>query len=44
MRFNLKNGGVGLGKISTKVPKAYINKVNALKKLIIKGKIKVPTG
>jgi basic membrane protein A len=44
MRFNLKNGGVGLGKISKKVPKAYINKVTALQKLIIKGKIKVPTG
>jgi basic membrane protein A len=43
MHFNLKNGGVGLGKISKKVPKAYIAKVNALKKQIIKGKIKVPT-
>jgi basic membrane protein A len=43
MHFNLKNGGVGLGKISKKVPKAYIAKVKLLQKQIIKGKIKVPT-
>ena len=42
MTFTLKNGGVGLGKISKKVPKAYIAKVNSLKKQIIAGKIKVP--
>jgi basic membrane protein A and related proteins len=42
MTFTLKNGGLGLGKISKKVPKAYIAKVNALKKQIIAGKIKVP--
>ena len=42
MYFNLKNGGVGLGKISPKVPKAYIAKIKTLQKLIIKGKIKVP--
>ncbi|HEX6703073.1 MAG TPA: BMP family ABC transporter substrate-binding protein [Gaiellaceae bacterium] len=42
MRFNLKNGGVGLGKISKKVPKAYIAKLNKLKAQIISGKIKVP--
>jgi basic membrane protein A and related proteins len=42
MRFNLKNGGVGLGKISKKVPKAYITKINKLKAQIIAGKIKVP--
>jgi basic membrane protein A and related proteins len=42
MRFNLKNGGVGVGKISKKVPKAYVAKMNALKKQIISGKIKVP--
>jgi basic membrane protein A len=42
MTFTLKNGGVGLGKISKKVPKAYIAKINALQKLIISGKIKVP--
>jgi len=42
MRFTLKNGGVGLGKISKKVPKAYITKINKLKAQIIAGKIKVP--
>ena len=42
MTFTLKNGGLGLGKISSKVPKAYIAKVNSLKKQIIAGKIKVP--
>jgi basic membrane protein A len=40
--FNLKNSGVGLGKISRRVPKAVITKVNALRPLIIKGKIKPP--
>ena len=43
LRFNLKNGGVGVGKISPKVPKAYIAKMNALRKLILAGKIKIPT-
>src|ERR671936_2398345 len=38
MYFNLKNGGVGVGKISKKVPKAYIAKMNKLKKQIIAGK------
>ncbi|HKP19685.1 MAG TPA: BMP family ABC transporter substrate-binding protein [Gaiellaceae bacterium] len=41
--FDLKNGGVALGKISSKVPKAYVTKVNGLKEQIIAGKIKVPT-
>jgi basic membrane protein A and related proteins len=41
--FDLKNGGVALGKISPKVPKAYIARVNALKEQIILGKIKPPT-
>jgi basic membrane protein A and related proteins len=45
--FNLKNNGVALGKISPKLKgaekTAIMAKVNALKKLIIKGKIKVPT-
>ena len=41
--FNLKNGGVGLGKISPKVPKAFISRINALKAQIIAGKIKPPT-
>jgi basic membrane protein A len=41
--FDLKNGGVALGKISSKVPKAYIAKVNSLREQIIAGKIKPPS-
>jgi basic membrane lipoprotein Med (substrate-binding protein (PBP1-ABC) superfamily) len=40
--FGLAQGGVGLGKISSKVPKSEIAKVNAVAKLILKGKIKIP--
>jgi basic membrane protein A and related proteins len=40
--FNLKNKGQDVGKISPKVPKAFITKMNAQKALIIKGKIKPP--
>jgi basic membrane protein A len=43
--FNLKNGGVSLGKISkqAKIPKAWITQINKLKAKIIAGKIKPPT-
>jgi basic membrane protein A len=42
--FSLKNGGVGLGKISPKVPKADIAKVKAIAKQISTGKIaNIPT-
>jgi len=41
--FNLKNGGVALGKISSQVPAAYVTQLNSLKKQIIAGKIKPPT-
>jgi basic membrane protein A len=40
--FTLKNGGQGVGKISPKVPRTFITKMNAIKALIIKGKIKPP--
>lgn len=40
--FNLANNGVSLGKISPKVPKAFIAKINALKAQIISGKIVPP--
>jgi basic membrane protein A and related proteins len=40
--FTLKNGGQGVGKISSKVPKAFITRMNKQKKGIISGKIKVP--
>jgi basic membrane protein A len=46
--FNLKNNGVALGKISPKLTgklrKTVLAKVATLKKQIIKGKIKPPTG
>jgi basic membrane protein A len=41
--FNLKNGGVALGKISSQVPASYITQINGLKKQIIAGTIKPPT-
>ncbi|HET9322858.1 MAG TPA: BMP family ABC transporter substrate-binding protein [Gaiellaceae bacterium] len=40
--FNLKNGGVAVGKIDKRVPKKFITRMNALKPLIISGKIKPP--
>ena len=40
--FNLKNGGVAVGKIDPRVPKAFIRRMNALRPLIISGRIKPP--
>ena len=40
--FDLKNGGVALGKVSAKVPAAYKARIAALQAQIIAGKIKVP--
>ena len=42
--FNLKNGGVALGKISkkAKIPKTWIVQINRMKAQIIAGKIKPP--
>ena len=42
LTFNLKNKGQDVGKISPRVPGAFITKMNAQKALIIKGKIKPP--
>jgi basic membrane protein A len=42
LTFDLKNGGVAVGKISPKVPKAFINQINGLKAQIIAGKIVPP--
>jgi basic membrane protein A len=39
--FNLKNGGMGMGSVSPKIPKAYVTKTNAIAKQIAQGKIKV---
>ena len=41
--FNLKNGGVALGKVSPNVPAAYLKTISNLRKQIIAGKIKPPT-
>lgn len=42
--FNLKNGGVAVGKISpkAKIPKSWLKQLNTLKKQIIAGKIRPP--
>jgi basic membrane protein A and related proteins len=42
LNFNLKNGGMGIGKINPSVPKAYITLMNSYKAKIIAGKLKVP--
>jgi basic membrane protein A len=42
LNFNLKNKGVAVGKISAKVPKAYITRMNAIGAQILAGKIKPP--
>ena len=39
--FSLKNGGMGLGSVSPKIPKAYVTKTTAIAKQIASGKIKV---
>jgi basic membrane protein A len=43
LTFNLKNGGVGVGKISPQVPAAYIKTINKYRAQIVAGKLKVPT-
>jgi len=42
LNFNLRNKGVGIGKISRQVPAAYIKRMNALGAQILAGKIKPP--
>ncbi|HWQ24090.1 MAG TPA: BMP family ABC transporter substrate-binding protein [Gaiellaceae bacterium] len=42
LNFNLKNKGVAVGKISPKVPKAFVDKMNAIGAQILAGKIKPP--
>ena len=42
LNFNLKNKGVAVGKISPKVPKAFITRMNNIGKQILAGKIKPP--
>jgi basic membrane protein A len=40
--FNLKNGGMGIGKINPSVPASYIKLMNSYKAKIIAGTLKVP--
>ena len=40
--FNLKNNGVGVGKINPSVPKSWITLMNSYKQRIIAGTLKVP--
>jgi basic membrane protein A and related proteins len=40
--FNLKNKGVGIGKISPRVPKRFVTRMSALRPLLVSGKIKAP--
>jgi len=42
LNFNLENRGVAVGKISPKVPKKYITRMNAIGAQIIADKIKPP--
>jgi basic membrane protein A len=41
--FDVKNGGIGIGKISPKVPKALVDKVMKVRDDIAAGKIEVPS-
>ena len=41
--FNLKNGGMSVGKINPAVPKAFIDEMNMYKQQIIDGTLKVPS-
>jgi len=40
--FNLKNGGMDVGKINPAVPQSFIDKMNDLKQKVISGQVKVP--
>ena len=41
--FDLKNNGMGVGKINPSVPKSWVALMNSYKKRIINGTLKVPT-
>ena len=41
--FGLAEGGVGLGKVSAKVPRAYLEAVERIRDQIVAGKIDIPT-
>lgn len=41
--YDLANDGVGLGKISPKVPRGFLRRLNAIRAEIVAGKIRVPS-
>ena len=43
LNFDLKNGGMGIGKISPSCPPAFIKLMNSYKAKIIAGTLKVPS-
>jgi basic membrane protein A len=43
LNFNLKNNGMGVGKINPAVPQSWIDLMNKYKQQIISGQLKVPT-
>jgi basic membrane protein A len=43
LNFTLANGGMGLGRTSSQVPRAIVNSTNQLKARIIAGRVKIPT-
>jgi basic membrane protein A and related proteins len=40
--FNLRNNGVAIGRIDSRVPRAFVRRMNALRPLIIAGRIRPP--
>jgi basic membrane protein A len=44
LNFNLKNGGMGVGKINPACPAKFVAEMNSYKKKIIAGTLKVPAG
>ncbi len=40
--FDLRNGGVGLGRISPKVPEVYLRRLDQVRRRIVAGRIRVP--
>jgi basic membrane protein A and related proteins len=43
LNFNLKNGGMDLGRTSRQVPRSILQSTNRLKRQIIAGRVKIPT-
>jgi basic membrane protein A len=41
--FDLRNGGVGLGRVSPEVPRSFLRQLDGVRRQIIAGKIRVPT-